>query len=403
LLIRRYEAENMATALKKIRADMGPNAFVLSTRKIKKRDSAGRMKIMMEVSAATDLVEIESKDGGSTRHSRGQSEHHEISTLKQQIDQIKQELSEMKVREEPDSMKSLRDDVSEIRGLVELATDQWAETTVKGCGPVLSALFKRLHHADIDRRLAAGIIGMTSRELTDSSIGNEKDAFKVLMDVMRRQLKTAGPIDLLSSGPKVVILVGPTGVGKTTTLAKIAAHYSMLRRKKVGLLTIDTFRIGAVEQLGTYANILELPLKVANTPRQMRSYVNEYRDMDLVLVDTGGRSHKDRAKMAELLSFVGDRDDMYYEVYLLLSAATKNRDLIEITREFGKMAIDNLVFTKLDECNSFGGLFNEVVWTQKPLSYLTTGQNVPEDIEVAEPRRIVELILRGKLGLDRNG
>ena len=161
-------------------------------------------------------------------------------------------------------------------------------------------------------------------------------------------------------------------------------------------MTIDTFRIGAVQQLATYANILELPLKVSNTPEQMQKHVREYDDMDLILIDTGGRSHKDKDKMAELLSFIGQRHDMYCEVHLLLSAATKNRDLVEITREFGKIAIDNLVFTKLDECNSFGGMFNESLWTQKPISYVTVGQSVPDDIEVASAGQIVELVLTGK-------
>ena len=382
----------MATALRNIRDDLGPNAFVLSTRRIKRKDKFGRLRTLVEVSAASDIVQVNTpkEDVAAIRTNRDTDE---LASLQGQVNQLKNELTSLRGEHPAQAIEVIQQEVLEIKGLVELATDQWAAETVKNYGPILGALFRRLKSSDVDHRLAAKVIAITSKELAECPMVDEKESLKVLFDVMKRQTLTSGPIELLESGPKTVVLIGPTGVGKTTTLAKIAAQYSMLRRKRVGLLTIDTFRIGAVEQLRTYANILELPLKVANTPEQMRRFVADYSDMELVLIDTGGRSQKDKAKMTELLNFVGGRDDMYYEVHLLLSGATKNRDLVEITREFGKVPTDYVIFTKLDECNSFGGIFNEVLWTQKPVSYLTTGQNVPDDIEVAEPGRIVESIL----------
>jgi len=380
----------MAEALRMIREDLGPNAFVLSTRRVQKRDRMGRLRRMIEVSAASDVVQTSASaparavSGGSDRA---------IRELKAQLGEIRSQMASLHPGVQPAQIEELKQQLEEVKELVRLATDQWAKSSAERHGPILQGLFRRLQRADVDERLAAKLIGLASKELSSRPAVDEKEALKVLFDVMRRQTLVSGPIQLLESGPKTVILVGPTGVGKTTTLAKLAAQYSMVAKRRVGLLTIDTFRIGAVEQLRIYANILELPLKVASTPEQMRQSIREYRDMDLVLVDTGGRSQKDRAKMAELLNFVSKRDDMYYELHLLLGAATKNRDLIEITREFGKMVIDYLIFTKLDECNSFGGIFNEVVWTQKPISYLTTGQNVPDDIEVAESSRIVQLVL----------
>jgi len=390
LRVKRYEAENMAEALRMIREDLGPNAFVLSTRRVQKRDRMGRLRRMIEVSAASDVVQTSASaparavSGGSDRA---------IRELKAQLGEIRSQMASLHPGVQPAQIEELKQQLEEVKELVRLATDQWAKSSAERHGPILQGLFRRLQRADVDERLAAKLIGLASKELSSRPAVDEKEALKVLFDVMRRQTLVSGPIQLLESGPKTVILVGPTGVGKTTTLAKLAAQYSMVAKRRVGLLTIDTFRIGAVEQLRIYANILELPLKVASTPEQMRQSIREYQDMDLVLVDTGGRSQKDRAKMAELLNFVSKRDDMYYELHLLLGAATKNRDLIEITREFGKMVIDYLIFTKLDECNSFGGIFNEVVWTQKPISYLTTGQNVPDDIEVAESSRIVQLVL----------
>lgn len=409
----------MKTALRNIRDELGPNAFVLSTRRINRKDKFGRLKTLIEVSAASDVVQVSnskqdaapvgagSADGARAFSRRSSSSYYGeggamaksardsdmVGSLQSQVDQLKSELALLGGQHPAQAIESIKEEIVELKDLVEFATDQWAEQTVNDYGPILGALFRRLKRSDVDHRLATKLIAITSRELAKCPKIDEKESLKVLFDVMKRQTLVSGSIELLESGPKTVVLIGPTGVGKTTTLAKIAAQYSMFRKKKVGLLTIDTFRIGAVEQLRTYANILELPLKVANTPEQMRKFVSDYSGMDLVLIDTGGRSQKDKAKMAELLNFVGGRDDMYYQVHLLLSGATKNRDLVEITREFGKVPTDYVIFTKLDECNSFGGILNEILWTQKPASYLTTGQSVPDDIEVAEAGRIVELIL----------
>jgi len=403
----------MATALRNIRDELGPNAFVLSTRRIKRKDKFGRLKTLIEVSAASDVVQVSNSKQGAApvgassaelaaanvladkraTMARSARDSDMVASLQNQVDQLKSELALSGGQHPAQAIDAIKEEILELKDLVEFATDQWAEETVKNYGPILGALFRRLRRSDVDHRLAAKLIAITSKELAKCAKIDEKESLKVLFDVMKRQTLTSGPIELLESGTKTIVLIGPTGVGKTTTLAKIAAQYSMFRKKKVGLLTIDTFRIGAVEQLRTYANILELPLKVANTPEQMRRIVSDYCDMDLVLIDTGGRSQKDKAKMAELLNFVGGRDDMYYQVHLLLSGATKNRDLVEITREFGKVPTDYVIFTKLDECNSFGGILNEILWTQKPVSYLTTGQSVPDDIEVAEAGRIVEIIL----------
>lgn len=405
----------MASALRSIRDELGPNAFILSTRRISRKDKFGRVKTLIEVSAASDVVEVglngqgavpglvapaNARASGGGDHGSGvlaqrlpHSESDVLASLQSQVELLKSDLASFRGRQPAQALETIKEEIHELKDLVGFVTDQWAEETAKDRGPILSALFRRLKRSDVDHRLATKLIAVTSRELAKCAKIDERESLKVLFDVMKRQTLTAGPIELLESGPKTVVLIGPTGVGKTTTLAKIAAHYSMFLKKKVGLLTIDTFRIGAVEQLRTYANILELPLKVADTPEQMRRFIADFCDMELVLIDTGGRSQKDKDKMAELLSFVGGRDDMYHEVHLLLSGATKNRDLVEITREFGKVPTDYVIFTKLDECNSFGGILNEILWTQKPVSYLTTGQSVPDDIEVAEAGRIVEFVL----------
>ena len=413
----------MASALRSIRDELGPNAFILSTRRISRKDKFGRVKTLIEVSAASDVVEVgfnRPKDNDARRVApagtgvvgavheppsvaKSAQDSDVLASLQSQVELLKSDLASFRGRQPAQALETIKEEIHELKDLVGFVTDQWAEETVKDRGPILSALFRRLKRSDVDHRLATKLIAVTSRELAKCAKIDERESLKVLFDVMKRQTLTAGPIELGQSGPKTVVLIGPTGVGKTTTLAKIAAHYSMFSKKKVGLLTIDTFRIGAVEQLRTYANILELPLKVADTPEQMRRFISDFCDMELVLIDTGGRSQKDKDKMGELLNFVGGRDDMYYEVHLLLSGATKNRDLVEITREFGKVPTDYVIFTKLDECNSFGGILNEILWTQKPVSYLTTGQSVPDDIEVAEAGRIVEFVLTNTFSKKASG
>ena len=345
----------MTAALRNIREDLGPNAFVLATRRTKKKDKFGQLRTLIEVSAAADVVEVRAAKP-DVQPSTSDHTSDMIASLQSQVDQLKSELISFRTRQPNQSLESIREELSEMRGLVELATNQWADETVKNYGPIPGALFRRLTRSDIDHRLAAKVVGITSKELANSRVVDEKESLKVLFDVMKRQMLTSGPIELMESGPKTVVLVGPTGVGKTTTLAKIAAHYSMFEKKKVGLLTIDTFRIGAVEQLRTYANILELPLKVATTPEQMRRFIGEYRDMDLVLVDTGGRSQKDRTKMADRFcalcsrGFLGNTDT-HFTPQIFSSSIVAGRQLIRSCEAWSKI------------CTIFSG--NNIRWSSK--------------------------------------
>ncbi|NLZ44258.1 MAG: flagellar biosynthesis protein FlhF [Clostridia bacterium] len=187
----------------------------------------------------------------------------------------------------------------------------------------------------------------------------------------------------LQDRPTVVVLVGPTGVGKTTTIAKLAANFALFEGKSVGLVTIDTYRIAAVEQLKTYAEILNLPLRVVFTPGEFKRALLELSDKDLILVDTAGRSQRNRKQIRELNQFFTGR--RLHETHLVLSTNTKFEDMLEAAEAFREVSFNRLIFSKLDETSNLDNMLAFLERVQVPLSYLTTGQNVPEDIEVASP------------------
>ena len=198
-------------------------------------------------------------------------------------------------------------------------------------------------------------------------------------------------------GPRIVLFIGPTGVGKTTTIAKLAGRYCVEEKKKVALLTADTYRIAAAEQLRTYANILETPFRIIYTPEELQAAVDDYWDCDYIFIDTAGRSHQNTdqlEKMKEMVAALKKPEN--YQVFLVLSATTKYRDLQKIADCYGKIADFELIFTKLDETEAVGNLLNMKLYTDAPIAYVTCGQNVPDDMEAFNPQKTVKQILGGK-------
>ena len=198
-------------------------------------------------------------------------------------------------------------------------------------------------------------------------------------------------------GIKMVFFLGPTGVGKTTTIAKIASIFRVDQKKKVALLTADTYRIAAAEQLRTYANILEVPFRIIYTVEEIEKAMEDFRDYDYILVDTAGHSHQNSTQKESMNNFIHSVDDKAQkEVYLVLSATTKYRDLISIADAYKEMTDFKLIFTKLDETTTLGNLLNLRLYTNAELSYVTYGQNVPDDIEEFNPQSTVKQLLGGK-------
>ena len=227
--------------------------------------------------------------------------------------------------------------------------------------------------------------------------GNSVDM--ILANVYQKLILRFGqpkPIDLSGAKPKVLVFVGPTGVGKTTTIAKIASKYKVDYDKKVAFITSDTYRIAATEQLQVYANILDAPMTIVYSKDEINSAIEEYADYDMVFVDTAGFSHKNTPQRDDMKKLLDEIDEKYRkEVYLVLSATTKYKDLLEIVDIYREITDYKFIFTKLDETTTYGNLLNIKLYAGAELSYMTIGQNVPDDIAIFDTQKIVKQLLGG--------
>ena len=227
--------------------------------------------------------------------------------------------------------------------------------------------------------------------------GNSVDM--ILSNVYQKLILRFGQpktIDLSGTKPKILFFVGPTGVGKTTTIAKIASKYKVEYDKKVAFITADTYRIAATEQLQVYANILDAPMAIVYSQAELNDSIAKFEDYDLVFVDTAGFSHKNEKQRNDMKTLLGGVSEEYNkEVYLVLSATTKYMDLLDIVDSYREIADYKLIFTKLDETTTYGNLLNIKLYSGADLSYTTNGQNVPDDIEVFDTQKIVKKLLGG--------
>jgi flagellar biosynthesis protein FlhF len=257
-------------------------------------------------------------------------------------------------------------------------------------------MYLELIGQDLSDELADRIVNAVRGELRDEQCGDGALVRETMLRHLAELVPAADaalPRRSPDDRPLTIALIGPTGVGKTTTLAKLAASFKLRQHRKVGLVTCDTYRIAAVDQLRTYANIIGLPLEVALTPSEMGQAVHALRDCDVVLIDTAGRGPNDRGRLEELHSCLDAAAP--HEVHLVLSSTSGQRVLLREAEAFAELGADRVVFTKLDEAVSFGVLINVMQTVGSKLSFITTGQEVPDHIEPGRPERLAELVLGG--------
>ncbi len=250
-------------------------------------------------------------------------------------------------------------------------------------------LFTDLVDADVDEDLARELVGRLKHDKVCQS--SARDLHARAMELLQAEIPIRGPIEAAGGMGHVVALVGPTGVGKTTTIAKLAANFRLREKRRVGLVTVDTYRIAAVEQLRTYADIIDLPMEVVSSPREMKDAVARLAHLDLILMDTAGRSPRDEIKIRELKTILAEAQAD--EVHLVLSATASATTLTRTAARFADVGTTSLIVTKLDESTGLGNLLPLWRASKLPMSYVTNGQNVPDDIQTADARRLAETIL----------
>ncbi|MAG35930.1 MAG: hypothetical protein CL878_06770 [Dehalococcoidia bacterium] len=312
------------------------------------------------------------------------------------------------------AMREMRSNLRDLRGTVERLAHQGSAPAVEG-SPILRGIYEHLLNHELDPSLALDVVSEAGASLTEETA---QDLFAIRTSVaeqLQRRLPVGGPLiseptngtrspatpQIIFSEPtngtrspatpQIIFLVGPTGVGKTTTIAKLIAHYVLDRSYRVGLLSTDTYRIGATSQLDTYANIMGQALTVAYAPDELAAAVAGMSEYTLLLVDTPGCAQQNEAQIEELATFIASVPER--QVHLCISSSTKLRDLMDIAGGFGRLSIDRIILTKLDETTIYGPIVSFVHRRQTPVSYLTTGQQVPEDLEVATAERLADLVL----------
>ncbi|HJW34461.1 MAG TPA: flagellar biosynthesis protein FlhF [Holophagaceae bacterium] len=425
--VKTFEAASMQEALDTIKKEMGEEAFILSTKTKKKAGGFGlREETLIEVTAATDEAAAPAKVAGAeemkgaaplTYGLRPALDSNPAKAAAPQpakaaqpapppppmdLQPIRRELLEIKgavaaLKDQETKNTTILRELDELKGMMGRLQKQGMPPSQLALPPAMLSLYGDLVSNDLEPMLALRLCEFAQRSLMeqeghdDADVIDPEKARLFLRRVIADYIPVASPIQLEPGKTQVAVLVGPTGVGKTTTLAKLAAYAQLHLKQKVALVTLDTYRLAAVDQLQEYARILQVPLHVALTVEDLRSAMRFYQDRSLVLVDTPGHSPKDETMLAQLRTFLDELPNC--ETHLVLSATTKPRDLAEIAQRYDALKPTRMIFTKLDETSTYGPLLGTLVRVKRPLSYLATGQEVPEALEMATSRRVADLIL----------
>lgn len=382
--VKRYVVDSMPDALQKIKADLGKDAIILNTKNIKTGGFFGLFtKKQIEVIAAIDV------NKGPAPSSKGTNASPATEPALSRQEEPRKEIPTYDLKSIVAKKSPQGGDYQREKGKIDQAGTSELEISSR---LDFSSLRKRLTKQDVEERWIEQIVQrMQSRyssALLQSHPAQIQHAKLVIEEMLaERQSRQS----LIGNDTRLVRFFGPTGVGKTTTIAKLAAEGVLKHKRKVGLITTDTFRIGAVDQLRTYSNILNVPLEVVFKPGEMITALENLKACDLILVDTAGRNYRKQDYAMELAQYFPAISGG--ENYIVLSLTAKNSDMVEILENFKCLPLGKVIFTKSDETQTYGSILNMVMRYQLSLSYLTTGQNVPDDIRVAVPNKVANLIL----------
>lgn len=449
MLVRKFEAENMAAALKQVKDTLGSEALILSTRTLGKKGLGVLGKQTIEVTAAIESpamknnmrqavprqerqsatlgkvattysqrvetledeqvalsqaakresrrVEVVSNPlEDEVRALRSQLEAQNVGQLQVEIDQLKELVAQFAQAQQPKPEVivpvPVMPKVESVQPFVQPATQvsQLKTNTEKSLEELIAILTER----GIDQEAAATIARFAAPQMNERQRQEPDLCRQFLSQTVAGLVQTTGSLWKQGDPQKRISLIGATGVGKTTTIAKLAAEAITQSGARVALVTIDTYRIAAVEQLKVYGEIMGLPVEVVLSPEQLQEAFRRHRDKDLILIDTAGRSPRDNVRIDELNEFLGQ--DSTVENCLVLSATTEERLQQKTLNSFSRLPLGRLIFTKLDESDRCGSLINIPARSNLPLAYLTNGQQVPEDLVLAEPQVVADLVMTNK-------
>ena len=404
MIIKKFQGKTEAEAVESAKKELGDGIVIMNVRNVKKKGMFSFLKPqMVEVTVALEEEPVRpgtvpEKDLNLTdaiANIRSVSEkalQQEAAGKKEQGSQEEKHADSTVIEEKLDSLHFLLE--QQMQKPEENKTEDRAEAeeeTPSEMEQFMKLLYNTMLENEVNEKYANQIID----EIEKSNKPNMPFDYALSNIYQKMILKFGKPAGITpaAQGPKMLFFIGPTGVGKTTTIAKIASHFCVDGGKKVALLTADTYRIAAAEQLRTYANILEVPFRIIYSVEELSQAMRDFKDCDYILVDTAGHSHQN-AEQKELIHSVDGI--LEKEVFLVLSATTKYRDLLSIADTYSDMTDYKLIFTKLDETITLGNLLNLKLYTGAPLSYVTCGQNVPDDIEDFNPQKTVKRLLGGK-------
>jgi len=384
--IKKYVAKDYQTALKQAKEEMGRDAIILQSRQVKRGGLLSFLYApMVEITVAAD------------------------NTLQVHTDRLRRNplpAVETVVKLDPPVVDNrantaaasredeLLNELQNMKGLIEdIKSSMYELELIGGLPEQLQALYEILVNNRVDREIALTIVSNLSSRLSENGLNGYSQARDLCLLALQEYFCEVQPIEVAPDKKgTVVFIVGPTGVGKTTTIAKLAANMVFIEGKDVALVTLDTYRVSAAEQLRTFAEIIGIPISVVFDTTDLGTSIDEFKGKDLIFVDTAGRSPNNQEQIEELRSYI----DIAHpdETILVLSVTTESSDLLHIYQQFEKVGIDKVIFTKLDETYHYGTILNTIYEIKKPIAYFTTGQNVPDDIEVPDSNKMAHLLLR---------
>ncbi len=417
MIIKKFLAATETEAIEMAKRELGSNAIVMNIKKVRPRGFAKFfIKSKVEVTAALDenvVYDTDNKNPASDEKRDGvaleltapkfvpdivavEGEDKNVATIEEKLDSLQKMLEKQmsdKMQEEKTYPAEEEMDREPSRKEIQAEKRSKEISKAKACKELIR---KQMIQNEVEESIAEMLIDEVDRSLP-------KDAAldQILAAIYQKIILMTGQPYVLDKEveegeTKYVFFLGSTGVGKTTTIAKIASRMKLNHKKNIALVTADTFRIAAVEQLKTYANILNVPIKVVYSPEELGEMREELDQFDICFIDTAGCSHKNREQMENIKNLIEQIPISKREVYLVLNAGAKYNDLKDIADVYSDLTDFSLIFTKLDETSSAGVMLNMRTYTDRPLSYVTWGQNVPDDIGKVDAQKIAKKLLGGK-------